>query len=757
VFVAPLDGDRAYALDAETGQLLWESGPVEGAQLLGVSRDRLIVTTTGPVRGIRALGVRTGSHRHPDGWVQHDGGGLLTFGRGIVSDDVIAWPTEQGLFFLDPETGLPLSRQSALQTMVPSRPQLNRFGNMAYADGVLVVVTPYAVWGYVSEGKRFGIGPRSARDPRRAGFDAAIDAAERQLADGDPTAHDTLLAVARGDLPPGFRAWAAGRLLLLNPPVDDPGKLPPAVRSALDPALRDEWLVTPGGDLVTLDMLVARRTGREPTAGSRPATPTLPAARKPQDVPGLARDADIDHTLRLPPAAVPLWPIAGAATPARHLFAAAGPQLLAIALETATKTAHLAPDSFTHAADLKTGFVAAGPQTVALYAARPEPEWVFRVPETDPLPDRPGRVNVRTDRVPPAPHLSSFVLAGSWLFARLGETHLVAFDLASRRVAWVLGAHGRPRFEPLGFPNTPRFEPHYLGTGRLLAVQLSDGRRWMVRADTGRVWDTEGGTFTGPVPPDFGSPTARVPWPHPPVEVEANRIAFSDGAGLVRFHSLSVGRTRGVYEADGGPSLSGEPPQVRTWGDAVFVSVRRNHGVDLDRIELTDGKSVWPRGPVFLDADRIDLAAADADPQNLYLPVGDKLCAFALEGGKAAWDAELPDTHGAGGWVVRAGRKVVIAYPAAAIPAEPIAAVRDRIADSFARRPLDLRGWRLPALAGTLYDAWVDRVVPVLLFDPETGQLLKELTIPARGPVVTAYFEGDLAVVATGDRVAWLK
>src|SRR5207249_1804718 len=31
VFVAPADADRVYALDAETGQELWESGPTEGA------------------------------------------------------------------------------------------------------------------------------------------------------------------------------------------------------------------------------------------------------------------------------------------------------------------------------------------------------------------------------------------------------------------------------------------------------------------------------------------------------------------------------------------------------------------------------------------------------------------------------------------------------------------------------------------------------------------------------------------------------
>jgi hypothetical protein len=65
--------------------------------------------------------------------------------------------------------------------------------------------------------------------------------------------------------------------------------------------------------------------------------------------------------------------------------------------------------------------------------------------------------------------------------------------------------------------------------------------------------------------------------------------------------------------------------------------------------------------------------------------------------------------------------------------------------------------WRLPGLLGTLYDNYVARGVPVLLFDPETGKRLARFDVPARGPGVTAYFGADAAVIATGDRVVWLK
>jgi hypothetical protein len=64
---------------------------------------------------------------------------------------------------------------------------------------------------------------------------------------------------------------------------------------------------------------------------------------------------------------------------------------------------------------------------------------------------------------------------------------------------------------------------------------------------------------------------------------------------------------------------------------------------------------------------------------------------------------------------------------------------------------------RLPGLVAGLYDAWVTRTVPVLLLDLETGKQLAKLDIPADGPALTTWFERDLAVVATGNRVCWIR
>ena len=137
--------------------------------------------------------------------------------------------------------------------------------------------------------------------------------------------------------------------------------------------------------------------------------------------------------------------------------------------------------------------------------------------------------------------------------------------------------------------------------------------------------------------------------------------------------------------------------------------------------------SAWSDDPAFADADRIDLRAADADADRVYVPAANKLLALALGTGKTAWEADLPDDRGGGGWVVRAGKTCVIVYPAEALPAEAPVVVWERLARSFRTAPFV---WRLPGLASSLYDAWVDRAVPVLLFDPETGKRLARIDHP---------------------------
>ena len=736
VYVAPADADRVYALDAESGQLVWESGTADGAQIVGVARRRLIVSVAGPLRSIRGLNLDTGSYRD-GGWIQGSGGGILGYGQGIVTDDVIVWPSREGLFFLNPSDGRP-ARGAPNPFLAPNFNALKGyFGNIAYADGVLVIVTPTEVWGYRAQSRKIVPAPET---PPRARFDILTDDAERKLAAGDATGARAILAeAAGGDLPPDFRAWCAARLLQLTPP-GEVKRLPAGVQTALRSAILAEWVLAPDGVPVTLEAFLKRHLGTSPAPGSVPAVavPDFQPCASP-----LTADSDIDRTLKLPPGVAPLRFIPGAVVPPKRLYAAGPQQVLAVPLDRGAKSVYTPADQFSHAADLGDGFVAAGPFAVAVYGVARDPLWVFRMPRTDPLPDSAPAFRLLGGEEPSPPHLSSFVLAGSWLFARVGEYHLIALDLSARRVAWVLGATGRTGYEPAQFPRAVQFGEHFAICGKFAVVQLSDGRRWFVELVSGRV-----------VPrPALGTRTARVWWPLAPAVVNANRLLVADGPGLVRLLDTG-GRVKWAFEVEHADGLTGDPAQVRGWDEVLLVAIRRNHGVEIERVDMSDGTSAWVRGPAFADTDRIDLSAADADVDRVYIPAANKLLALNLTTGKTAWEAELPDAHAAGGWVVRSGKSCVIAYPANAIPAAPTVAVWARLVRSFRAAP---HVWRLPALAATLYDAWMDRVVPVLLFDPVTGKQLRRFDVPARGPAVTAWLDANVAVIATGDRVVWLK
>jgi hypothetical protein len=136
------------------------------------------------------------------------------------------------------------------------------------------------------------------------------------------------------------------------------------------------------------------------------------------------------------------------------------------------------------------------------------------------------------------------------------------------------------------------------------------------------------------------------------------------------------------------------------------------------------------------------------------VPVENRILAICLKDGTRVWEAKLPESHGAGRWRVRVGQKCVIAYPESALPREPVSDVLGRLLRSFRNEPTLAR---LPELAFGAYDAWITRSVPVVLFDPKTGERLVRFDIPATGPAVTVSFERDVAVVATGDRAVWLR
>jgi outer membrane protein assembly factor BamB len=143
LYVAPLDSDHLLCLDPETGRTLWERGPLQVLQLLGVAKGRLIFTATTPMPCIRAIDALTGNDLRD--WMQPaDGSELKTFGRGVLAGDWVFWPIRsdlrQGVYALDQETGEPAFFDEGIT------------GNLAVGNGCLAVAGERELSLYLPEG-----------------------------------------------------------------------------------------------------------------------------------------------------------------------------------------------------------------------------------------------------------------------------------------------------------------------------------------------------------------------------------------------------------------------------------------------------------------------------------------------------------------------------------------------------------------------------------------------------------------------------
>ena len=234
VFVAPLDSDVLLALDAATGRELWAADGLLADQLLGVSRGRLVATVAGPQKGIRGFDAATGSDREPAGWRQHDDPQLASFGRGLVTDDLILWPTRQGLFPLEPgvrPAGRPAAARAARQPGVRRRGTAGRVadrgGRVRARPAAARTVTPVA-GGRPGRCRRRGRGGQTGSGRRAAGrraagrlVGAAADPAAARGPAADGAAADRPLAAVRPGRPHPARAGRAG---VGRHPLPGPGR-----------------------------------------------------------------------------------------------------------------------------------------------------------------------------------------------------------------------------------------------------------------------------------------------------------------------------------------------------------------------------------------------------------------------------------------------------------------------------------------------------------------------------------------------------
>lgn len=127
LFVAPSDAPAIFALDADTGKMVWQQNQLPDAlQLLGVVGKHLIASG----ERIASLDISSG---HVDWvWPESDRAGIRGIGRGVIAGNEIFWPTRSEIIVIDPKTGA--------QTRPPiSLSPLASGANLVASQGRLIV------------------------------------------------------------------------------------------------------------------------------------------------------------------------------------------------------------------------------------------------------------------------------------------------------------------------------------------------------------------------------------------------------------------------------------------------------------------------------------------------------------------------------------------------------------------------------------------------------------------------------------------
>jgi outer membrane protein assembly factor BamB len=99
---APSDTPRVFALDAETGRMVWSTDELSDAlYLLGVAEETLIAGG----KRIWGLNVQTGQRRFA--WPERDNTRIRGAGRGLVAGPEVFWPARGEVHVLNAMTGRP--------------------------------------------------------------------------------------------------------------------------------------------------------------------------------------------------------------------------------------------------------------------------------------------------------------------------------------------------------------------------------------------------------------------------------------------------------------------------------------------------------------------------------------------------------------------------------------------------------------------------------------------------------------------------
>jgi outer membrane protein assembly factor BamB len=690
IYSAPADADRLLCLDAFTGRLIWEREGVEVVHLLGVARGRLIATFGGQGRGIRGLNLRTGADSGTGGWTIHDDGGEHTFGRGLVTEEAVVWPTKHSLHFLDPSDGTPLRSpiRGPFRHEQPNGVPFLRemFGNLCYADGVLLVTTATEVWGYVSEAKK--LGDRRKAVEKETGNTVAHAELAQSLIDAGVFAEAEKEAGKAGDAKDRLRWLLAERVIRTGDKE--------AAKRIYDELAKGEGSFAAAGAVRLAEMCEEPEKKRE-------------LWRRVYAKHGTVRDEN----------AVPYRASKYAEMRFGNLLAMHGTGVReddfvgVIGGEPETPATHLARLKFEP-------MVSSTPSSQSNEIAR------LKISASDPVicqQTRPMFPPAEGNRIEPS------------FWQSHGNDPWVLFQ---HRI--IVSGHGWEPSRPFIAPSnsTAQIQPQFCVQGPLAIAQTTAGRML--------IWDNAQN-------PPRNFPSTSKPWPEPPVGIGDNRFLIPDDNAVVLFDA-KAGKELARHTIPGADSLTGELPRFRIHQGDPLLLINRNHGVEMDRLQITDLKRVW-REAMFVGRELDDVTF---DGERFFTCADDTLSARWWKDGTPAWDIPLPvgqafrlPIEGQAGrlpygskWKVAVSPQGLLVHPAEAIIQNP-----ER--DGF--RELRQKGWSLDRLLRDVrrsYDVWTARELPVLLIDPADGRLIQRLTFPAAGPAAGVAVTPKGVVVVTG-------
>lgn len=143
LLVAPADCELIFALDAGSGELLWESHlPEDVVHLLGVGQGNLLASgdTLWWIDVERGKVVKHWPDTSP-----------LGYGRGILMGDQVIWPTRSELYVFDQAVSTEQAAPRDPIMLTEDREAMG--GNLVAAGGVLLIATPDKLFAFHQQGK----------------------------------------------------------------------------------------------------------------------------------------------------------------------------------------------------------------------------------------------------------------------------------------------------------------------------------------------------------------------------------------------------------------------------------------------------------------------------------------------------------------------------------------------------------------------------------------------------------------------------